>query len=353
MFLGSGEIVAGHRIERPLGQGGMGEVYLATHLVLGRRVALKLLAPALTMDAQFRERFLAEGRLAASLDHPSIVTVYEAGELDGRLYLSMRYIEGSDLGVLLAGGQRLAPKRAVHLLAEIAGALDAAHAAGLIHRDVKPGNILVAGPGTADERAFLADFGLVKEAAADAGLTRTGQYVGTAEYVAPDQIEGRPLDGRADVYALAAVLFHALAGRVPFEHDSEIATLWAHLNARPPAISAIRPELGALDPVFERGLAKDPADRPSSASALIEEAAAALEAATDAALTLPRHAPAPPRPRADASPAAPPSPTSPSVSRPRSRRATIAWVLGIALVVLVLAAFAVNGLGPPTGGATP
>jgi serine/threonine-protein kinase len=275
MPLGRGTLFAGYQIEQLLGRGGMGEVYLAMHRVLERRVALKLLAPELSADAQFRERFLSESRLAASLDHPNIVTVYEAGEADGRLYLAMRFIDGTDLKALLDAEGKLDAARVVALLGGVAGALDAAHARGLVHRDVKPANILVASPRSAEEQAYLADFGLVKELASDAGFTRTGQFVGSADYVAPEQVEGRPVDGRADVYSLAAVAFHTLAGRAPFERMSEYATLWAHVNAAPPLLSEERPELAALDNVLIRGMAKDPQDRYATTQALMADVAAA------------------------------------------------------------------------------
>ena len=277
MPLGKDTLFASYQIDHLLGRGGMGEVYLATHRILERRVALKLLAPELAADKQFRERFLSESRLAASLDHPNVVTVYEAGQSEDQLYLAMRYVEGADLKVLLQSEGPLAPERVIALLGGVADALDAAHTRGLVHRDVKPGNILVANPGAADERAFLADFGLVKQLSSGAGLTRTGQFVGSADYVAPEQIEGQPVDERADIYSFSAVIFQALAGHPPFERMSEFATLWAHVNAPPPALSEHRPDLAALDPVLARGMAKSPADRYPTAKAVMADVAAAIE----------------------------------------------------------------------------
>ncbi len=216
MTLAPGSTLAAYAIERLLGRGGMGEVYLATHEGLGRRVALKLLAPELAADPAFRERFIAESRLAASLDHPHIVPIYEAGETDGRLFLAMRYVEGDDLGALIAAAGPLEPGRAVGLLAGIGAALDAAHDRGLVHRDVKPANILVARTARGEEHAYLGDFGLTKLLGSDAGFTRSGQLVGSVDYVAPEQIEGRPVDHRVDVYSLACVLYTALTGRPPY-----------------------------------------------------------------------------------------------------------------------------------------
>ncbi len=276
MTLPAGTTLAAYAIERLLGRGGMGEVYLATHEGLGRKVALKLLAPELAADPAFRERFIAESRLAASLDHPHIVPIYEAGEADERLFLAMRYVEGDDLGALIAAAGPLDPGRAVGLLAGIAAALDAAHDRGLVHRDVKPANILVARTARAEEHAYLGDFGLTKEQGSDAGFTRTGQLVGSIDYVAPEQIEGRPIDGRVDVYSLACVLYTALTGHPPYRRQTEVATLWAHVQAEPPRPSEQDPALAPYDPVIATGMAKDPTARYQTAGELL---AAAREAA--------------------------------------------------------------------------
>jgi len=272
-----------YRIEARLGSGGMGVVYRATDTRLGRPVALKMLAPERAADPAFRERFLREGRLAAALDHPHVVTVYEADETDGVLYLAMRYVPGPDLGTLLAREGPLAPGRAVELVAQVADALDAAHAAGLVHRDVKPANILVV-PG--HDRgsvgdAYLTDFGLTKPAdsASGAGLTLAGQFVGTPGYVAPEQIEGKvPVDHRADVYALGCVLYNALTGSIPYPRDSTMAVLWAHVWEPPPHVSEARPGLAPFDAVLERALAKDPAARFQTAGSLAAAARRALAA---------------------------------------------------------------------------
>jgi serine/threonine-protein kinase len=267
-----GEQIAGYRLERLLGRGGMGEVYLATHESLGRKVALKLLPVELGSKEHFRQRFLAESRQAASLDHPHIVPIYEAGEAAGRLFIAMRYVEGSDLGSLIERDGPLDPGRALGLLRGIADALDAAHDRGLVHRDVKPGNILVALAARGGEHAYLADFGLVKQLGSGGDFTQSGQLLGSVGYVAPEQIEGRPIDRRADVYSLACVLFEAVTGRPPFVGERDVATLWAHLQAPRPRPSEIRPELAALDAVIAKGMAVEAAERYATAGELVAAA---------------------------------------------------------------------------------
>jgi serine/threonine-protein kinase len=270
-----GTRLLGYRIEELLGRGGMGVVYRAEHLDLGRKVALKVLAPDLAENDSFRRRFIRESRRAARLDHPNILPIYEAGEADGLLYIAMRYVPGSDLHKLLDREGVLRPQRAVNLLSQVAGALDAAHRSGLVHRDVKPANILIApelGPGST-EHCYLCDFGLLKTFDSKDDLTRTGQFVGTIPYVAPEQIEGRPIDGRADVYALGCVLFHCLTGTVPFDRETDVAVVYAHLQDPPPSAHRLRPELPAgFDEVVARALAKAPGDRFETATALMEAA---------------------------------------------------------------------------------
>lgn len=263
-----GTELAGYRIEALIGRGASGGVYLAEHVRLGRKVALKILSPELAADDVFRQRFIRESRLAAELDHPGIVTVYDAGEQDGIPYLSMRLVEGTDLATVLERG-RLDPERAVRLLSQVAEALDAAHARGLVHRDVKPANILLAPAPGSPERAFLSDFGIAKRSGSLPELTRTGHFVGTLDYVAPEQIRGEEIDARADQYSLACVLYHCLTGEPPFARPSEVAVIYAHLNDDPPRPSARRPDLPAgLDAVLERGLAKAREDRYASCTAL-------------------------------------------------------------------------------------
>jgi tRNA A-37 threonylcarbamoyl transferase component Bud32 len=271
-----GTMVAAYRVEAVAGRGGMSVVYRARDERLGRDVALKLLAPELTDDEQFRKRFLRESQIAASLHHPNIVPVYAAGEAEGLLYLAMRFVEGADLRALLRRESTLEPARALALLGQVASALDTAHSHGLVHRDVKPANILLDGA-SLDETAYLADFGLTKTDASRAGATATGQLVGTLDYVAPEQIRGQTLDGRADVYSLACVLYECLTGRPPFAHASDVAVLYAHLHDAPPPASELRPGLPrAIDVSLARALAKQPDERPSSAGELVADAGETL-----------------------------------------------------------------------------
>src|SRR5829696_9712228 len=271
----NGTILGGYRIDGVAGQGGMGVVYRATQIGLERPVALKVIASELADNLDFRNRFKSEAQLAASIDHPNVVPVFEAGEADGVLYLAMRYVEGTDLRSLVDGsGGGLAPERAVRIVWQVGAALDAAHRRGLVHRDVKPPNVLIANEG--EEHAYLTDFGLTKHAAAAGGITRTGQFVGTPDFSAPEQIRGEQADARADVYGLGCVLFHALTGRAPYERDSDEATLWAHLSAPPPRPGDVAggvPE--TFDAVIARALAKDPDDRFPSAGDLGRAALAA------------------------------------------------------------------------------
>jgi ABC-type branched-subunit amino acid transport system substrate-binding protein/streptogramin lyase len=261
-----GTTFAGYRVESVVGRGGMGVVYRASELSLQRTIALKLIAPELAGDEDFRRRFLRESRLAASLEHANVVPIYEAGERDGQLYLAMRYIDGSDLRAQLNREGVLAPERTLGLLAQIADALDAAHRRGLVHRDVKPGNVLL----DHDGHAYLTDFGVTKQLGGDS--TESGQLVGTLDYLAPEQIRGDPIDARADVYALACVLYQCLAGAAPFHRATEAETLWAHMQEEPPRL----PQHPALTPVLRKGLAKERDDRYGSCAELVEEARAAL-----------------------------------------------------------------------------
>jgi hypothetical protein len=267
--------IGGYAVIEPLGRGGMGVVYRAEQLALGRQVALKVIAPEFAQDREFRARFEREYRTAASIDHPNVVTVYEAGEADGVLFIAMRLVRGADLRELVHVEGALFPTRAAALVAQVGAALDAAHAAGLVHRDVKPANILVARNGP-DDHAYLSDFGLTKHVTSHGGLTRTGQWVGTVDYLAPELVEGRSADARSDVYSLGCVLYEAITGEVPFPREAQMAKLYAHVQAQPPAPSAVRPGLPpALDGLVLRALAKDPDERPQSAGDLGREAVAA------------------------------------------------------------------------------
>ena len=271
--LSPGDIFAGCRIEFVLGRGGMGVVYRALQLDLGRPVALKVLASDRSADPEFRERFQRESRLAASFDHPHVVPVHGAGEEDGELYIVMRYVRGSDLHALIKRDGRLAPERAAAIVGQVGSALDAAHAAGLVHRDVKPGNVLLSGGGE-EEHAYLSDFGLTRRLEPGSELTESGQWLGTVDFASPEQLHGERVDARSDVYSLGCVLFAALTGKPPFPRGTVPATLLSHLHDAPPRPSDAglpRP----LDRVIARALDKDPSRRYPSAGDLGRAAQAA------------------------------------------------------------------------------
>jgi ABC-type branched-subunit amino acid transport system substrate-binding protein/DNA-binding beta-propeller fold protein YncE len=261
-----GTTFAGYRVDSLVGRGGMGVVYRATDLSLERPVALKLVAPELAEDERFRARFLREPRLAASLDHPNVIPIYEAGEHEGQLYLAMRFVEGSDLKTVLERDGSLEPEQALNVLGQVAGALDAAHRRALVHRDVKPANVLLGDEG----HVYLTDFGITKQLGGES--TDTGRMVGTLDYLAPEQIRGDPVDGRTDVYALGCLLYECLSGAPPFRRATEAETLWAHMQEEPPRL---KPH-AALDPVLRKALAKDREDRFKTCAELIEVAAPAL-----------------------------------------------------------------------------
>jgi serine/threonine protein kinase len=332
---GSAQLAAGSEfdaflIERTLGRGGMGIVYLARELRLDRLVALKVIRPELAGEESFRARFRSETLTAASVEHPRVVTVFGAGERDGLLYVAMRYVPGRDLGRLIAADGPLGPEEAAGLIAQVAEGLDAVHEAGLVHRDVKPANVIVeVGPPGAEPAAFLTDFGLAKAMASTAGLTATGEVIGSVDYMAPEQIEGRRVDARTDVYALGCVLFHAISGKVPFPERESSAKMWAHLNEPPPAAAG-----RVLDPVIRRAMAKDPGRRFPSAG---DFGRAAVAATRGEAVTEPEHvvaageaAPLPETVRLSQDPALPPTDPLP---RKRKRRRLKA----VLLVLLVLA----------------
>jgi Protein kinase domain len=264
--------IAGYRIESLISRGGMGEVYLAEQDAPRRKVALKLLSPELSLDAGFRERFSRESEAAASIDHPNVIPIYQSGQVDGALFIAMRYVEGTDLRALLAEQGPLPPERAVHICAQVADALEAAHERGLVHRDVKPANILI---GRSDH-AYLSDFGLIRRTELSAGITKTGQFMGTLDYASPEQFEGKPLGPPTDVYSLGCVLFECLVGEPPFRREQDAAVMYAHLHDPPPSAHARRPDVpSGLDQVISKAMAKRPDDRFATAG----ELAAALKGA--------------------------------------------------------------------------
>jgi hypothetical protein len=361
--LSPGEEFAGYRIERRLGRGGMGILYLAIEPGLDRRVALKLIAPEAATEEVFARRFAEESRIAAAIEHPNVVPIYAAGEEAGVPFIAMRFVSGSDLGRRIAHEGGLAPGRAADLIAQIGNGLDAIHAAGLVHRDVKPANVLVSGEEGA-EHAYITDFGVARNVATQSGLTQTGRFVGTLDYVAPEQISGGEVDARADVYALGCLLFKLLTGEVPFPREGEAARLYAHLNDPPPAPSLYAPEVPmALDDVAIRAMSKEPGDRYPSAGDLGRAAQAALSGtavtvpertvATGDAATREPETVAPTR-GAEAEPtAATQAPAEPTGKRPTNRRLVLVGaLLGVAALAAVAVALAAGGGGGPGRDAT-
>ena len=361
-----GQDLAGYRLQGVVARGGMGVIYEAVSPRLGTVVALKVLAPELSADDMFRTRFLKESRIAASLNHPNVLPIFDTGAAGDLLYIAMRYVEGSDLRAVLKIQGRLTPTQALPLIQQVARALDAAHRHGLVHRDVKPANILIErGADDEPDHVYLADFGVTKHASSTSGLTATGQYVGTIDYMAPEQIQSQHVDGRADVYSLGCVLYECLTGETPFAREVEAAILFAHLTDPPPSASARRAELPpAIDGVITRALAKNPDDRYATCREFAAAARAALERvpqrpdSTHAAISnqptvlarpIPRDQPT--RPRSVVRPSSPqdqsggmgveppdpegpvPGPTAP---RPPRRRRALAAV-GVLVVAMVAA----------------
>jgi serine/threonine protein kinase len=274
-----GDEFAGYRLRAVLGRGGMSVVYQAENPRLGSVIALKVLAPELATDDVFRARFLEESRIAASLNHPNVIPIYDMGSCDGLLYIAMRYVSGTDLRQVIKKRGRVVPATAIFLLGQAARALDAAHRQGLVHRDVKPGNLLIERGSDDDDpdHVYLSDFGITKHAMSRSGLTSTGQFLGTIDYVAPEQIQGTSVLGLADQYSLGCVLYECVTGRVPFEKDLDAAIIFAHVQESPTMPTILRPELPpAVDDVFARVLAKQPGERYGSCREFIEAARAAL-----------------------------------------------------------------------------
>jgi DNA-binding beta-propeller fold protein YncE len=344
-----GDVFAGHRVTGLAGRGGMGVVYRAVQLDLDRVVALKLIAPQLAEDPAFRERFVRESRLAASIDHPNVIPIYYTGEHEGALYIAMRYVEGSDLRTLVRAAGHLDADRAAHIVAQVGNALDAAHQRGIVHRDVKPANVLLG----ASDHAYLTDFGLTKRISSQSGQTHAGGWVGTLGFVAPEQIRGERVDARADVYALGCVLFHTLAGGPPYQRDSDEATLWAHLHDDPPSLRASAPDAPAeLQAVLDRALAKEPEDRFQSAGDLGRAALAAVgrEPGPRRERVVARGAAAPVE--AETAPTPDQAPTilaEPPAPRRAARRPAWVWALA-AVPVAALAAVAAIALSDGAGG---
>lgn len=308
MPLSDGEVISGYTISRMLGSGGMGEVYLAKHPRLPRYDALKVLSAAVSTDSEYRERFNREADIAASLWHPHIVQVHDTGEFEGRLWISMDHVEGTDAARLLADRypNGMPPALVIRLVTAVGEALDYAHQRGLLHRDVKPANILIADPETENERIMLADFGIARRVGEVSALTGTNMTVGTVAYSAPEQLTAdEGIDGRADQYALAATAFQLLTGSPPFQHSNPAIVISQHLTAQPPSIAVHRPELSGLGQAFEKALAKSPSDRfdrcVDFARALANRSAAIQQGAVDdpdatwhaGAAAAPRHAKAP------------------------------------------------------------
>jgi serine/threonine protein kinase len=298
-----GSEFAGHRIEAVAGRGGMGVVYRATDLRLGREVALKLIAPELSHDDAFRHRFERESQMAARIRHPHVITIFRADEQDGLLYLTMEFIQGSDLRAAIARSGALDPLLAATVVSQVGSALDAAHRNGLIHRDIKPANVLVATEDGAPH-AYLTDFGLTKSISSESGMTATGMVLGTVDYMAPEQAEGSKLDHRTDVYALGCVLFEALTGEVPYPRETPVAKLYAHIHLPPPSIRDRAPGVPPdFDAIISKAMSKRPEDRYVSAGALGR-----------AALTAAHGRSAAPAERSRAGPVAQPVPSpSPSI----------------------------------------
>ena len=327
MPVAEGEVVAGYTILRSLGAGGMGEVYLAQHPRLPRRDALKLLSASVCCESEYRERFNREADIAATLWHPHIVEVHDRGDVDGQLWISMDYVEGTDAGRLLAERHPdgMPPDEVVRIVTAVADALDYAHQKGLLHRDVKPANILMANHDAEDQRIMLADFGIARRIGESSTLTGTNMTVGTVAYSAPEQLKGEEIDGRADQYALAATAFQLLTGTPPFQHSNLAVVISKHLTADPPHIGSRRPELSSLGPVFDRALAKSPKDR--------------YDRCTDFARALAHHIGTEERQRsADATMVAIPT-TGPRHARLEANpRRRILLAVAVALVVIALAA---------------
>lgn len=344
--LTSGESFAGFRVIRSLGAGGMGEVYLVEHPRLPRREALKVLSADFTTNEEFRQRFLREAELAAALWHPNLVTIHDRGEAEGRLWISMDFVDGFDAAELIrtrypAG---MPVDQVITIVSAVASALDSIHLSGMLHRDVKPANILCAEPAGGVRRIALADFGIARQINDSGGITATNMTIGTVSYAAPEQLMGKAMDGRADQYALAASAFHLLTGTAPFSDSNPAVVISQHLNAAPPRLSAVRPELSPLDASFARALAKEPEQRFSSCSEFADSLAKALNSVVtqgDNTMAAPGSAPtllAPTPPAEVVQPPLPPVPQCPAGSPRKSSLSptiVVAALLGLGLIAAV------------------
>ncbi|WP_280233989.1 serine/threonine-protein kinase [Nocardia cyriacigeorgica] len=341
-----GEIFAGYTIDRQLGRGGMGAVYLARHPRLPRRIALKLLNQELFTDKELRARFEREADLVAQLEHPNIVTVYDRGADDGRLWISMQYIDGVDAAAV--DPRALPPHRAVQIVAETAKALDFAHGRSILHRDVKPANILLANGVNGQERVYLTDFGIARIADEASRLTQTGSFTATLAYASPEQLTGAAMDGRSDQYSLACTLYWLLTGTAPFDSTHPATVIQGHLQQQPPPVTAARADLPpALDAVLARAMAKRPADRFTSCTEFAEAAGRALlgDAPQFAASSIPAaHRPVAPRPVAAhhngyPAPAHPPHGHLPPGAYPyppmRPPRSNVGWIVGLSIMIVI------------------
>ena len=351
--LSAGSELAGYRIEAVAGRGGMGVVYRATDPALERLVALKVISDELAEDVSFRARFKRESRLTASIRHPNVITVFRAGEDSGRLYIAMEFIAGTDLKALIASRGRLEPQLAASIVSQVAAALDVAHGKTLVHRDVKPANVLIAGQHE-PFHAYLTDFGLTKGTASQSAMTETGVVVGTLDYMAPEQIEGAPLDARADIYSLGCLLYEALTGQVPYPRESTVAKMYAHASEPPPSVSAVAPDVAPeFESIVTRAMAKDREERYPSAGDLGRAGLAAAEgrsvavaersvAAGEAA---PREAGAPARaPATELSPTRETGPPAPPRA-PRRRRSLLLCAAALLVTGVVAAILLVAGGG--------
>src|SRR4051812_43078189 len=316
MEIAAGTEIGGFRILNLLGQGGMGVVYLADNVRTGQRVALKLLTPDLARSSGFRERFVREAQYASSMRHPNVIEVFDAGQQEDVLYIAMQYVEGEDLKALLVREGRLDARRAVGILGQVASALDAAHSTGLMHRDIKPGNVMI-GAGQ-PEHCYLTDFGLSKNpSAAPIALTAQGEFVGTIDYTAPELVLGKDADSRLDVYPLGCLSYECLAGQPPFPKERDVEVLYAHIQDPVPKISAVRPDVpSALDVVIEKAMAKKPEDRFATCGAFIDAARAIVGEPAAAAPPPPPPPPGAPAPAAAAAPPPPPPPGPPPAAAP-------------------------------------